>query len=446
MFRRVLVIAAASIATAACSSSDSGSIQIVTGEETDTFTRAPAPTELEIQSVDTSGKTTTLSTARLPATTVDLGSLDENTIASLRVTGLDAKGNPVVFGATLPLLFGGLNGLTVPVFVQRVGELARLPGLLGSSRQAPVLADVQGEYVFVAGGASGEKTTELYDFGGFAPLSGPPTLPLSPASAAFVGTFGWLFGADGTARYFDLQDSSSASIPALAGGSFADIAGGATIVGDGGVQFIVGATRTTGTATGAVLQIDLNDASNPTYPYGAPTWLTLSAPRLGAAATWVSGRGLVVVGGDPAAPGVEIVPTGKTQGTPLPYPADPSTGVGATALSTETVLVAGGLLGAADPGARTIDLACAAGCAPVAWATPLAVPLVSAQAFTINASTAFVVGNQAFSGATHAYTVTSSALTEVPTKASHVNARALWSPVGSVAIVGGSSRIETFVF
>jgi hypothetical protein len=439
-----------------CSSSDSGSIQLVTGGETDTFTQSPVPTTLTVQAVDTSGNVTTLASAPLSAATIDLGQQDESTIATIEVTGSNSTGDSrIVFGASVPLIFGGLNGVTVPIFVQRVGQLARVPGGIGDTRQVPLLANVQGEYLFAAGGfpTSLATTTELYDFGGFSLLSSPPTLPLSPQSVAFVGTVGWFFASDGTATYFDLSSGSSVSIPALAGGSFADIAGGATIVGDNGVQFIVGATRTSGTPTSAILEIDPNDTSNASYQNGGPTWLALSAPRLGAAASWVTGTGLVVVGGSATAAGVEVLAesgttgTTATKGTGLLYPPDPSAFAGATTLSPSTVLVAGGVSATGtDPGVRTIDLGCMTSCSPNAWATPLTVPLGTAQAFTMSASEAFVVGNEVLTGATHTYTVTSTAMTEVPTKVTHTNARALWSPVGSIALVGGSDSIETFVF
>jgi hypothetical protein len=450
--RGSLLAVAGSLLAAACSSSDSGSIQIITGGETDTFTRSPVPAELVVQAVDTSGNTTTLATAKLPAATIDLGSRSESTIASLEVTGLaaDANRTRLIFGASVPLFFGGLNGATVPIFVQRVGELARLPGLLGDARQTPLLAVVQGQYLFAAGGAPSSLATtmDLYDFGGYSPVSSLPTLPLAPQSLAFVGTYGWFLASDGTAHFYDLGGGGDlGAIPPLPGGSFADVAGGTTIVGDSGVQYVVGATRTTGAPTAAVLAIDPNDSSNTNYPYGGPKWITLAAPRVGAAATWVSGRGLVVIGGSPTAAGVEIVSSGTTTGAPLGYPADPSVGAGATPLSTETVVVAGGLTPTGtDPGVRTIDLACAAACMPAPWGTPLAVPLGFAQAFTVSASEAFVVGNDALIGLTHAFTVTATATTEIPTKVPHSNARAIWSPVGSIAVVGGSGQIETFAF
>lgn len=433
---------------AACSSTDNGSIQLVTGEETDTFSRAPAPTKLRVDAVDSSGHVTTLSTTPLPAATVDLGTQSESTVATLDVTGLDASGSRIVFGASLPLFFGGLAGMTLPVFVQRVGELARMPGPLSDARQAPLLAQVQGQYVFVGGGleASTASTTQLYDFGQLAPLPSPPTLPLAPQSVAFVGTVAWLIGATGAADYFDFSSNGQADLPAPAGGSFADVAGGLTVIGDNGVQFIVGATRSSGAPTAAVLEIDPNKTSDPNYPFGGPTWLTLAAPRLGAAAAWVPGRGLVVVGGSSSAPGAELVSPGSTRGSALPYPPDPSVLGGATTLSNEIVLVAGGYTAAGDAGARTIDLTCTAQCAPVVWESGFPAPIVAAQAFTIDPANAFVVGSEIGTGSTHAFRLTSTTATEVPTKVPHSNARALWSPVGSVVLFGGSDLIESFVF
>jgi hypothetical protein len=431
----------------ACSSSDSGGIQLVTGGETDTFTRAPAPTRLRVDAVDPSGKVTTLSTTSLPATTIDLGSHSENTVSALNVTGLDATGNRVVFGASLPLFYGGLAGVTLPVFVQRVGELARLPGALSDARHAPLLAQVQGQYLFVGGGTESATatTTQLYDYGALAPLPSPPTLPFAPQSVAFVGTVAWLFSASGTASYYDFSTGGQATIPPLAGGSFADVTGGATVAGDGGVQFIVGATRTSGAPTAAVLQIDAASTAKPAYLYGGPTWLTLTAPRLGASSAWVTGRGLVVVGGSASAAGAEIVAPGATKGSALPFPPDDSVDCGATALDNQTVLVAGGISATVgSPGVRAIDLRCSSQCAPVAWEPSL--PVASAQAFTIDPASALVVGSEFVTGATHVFRVTTAKATEIPTKVPRAYARAIWSPVGSVLLVGGASLVESFVF
>jgi hypothetical protein len=140
-------------ALAGCSSQTTGTLQIITGEETDTFTRDPVPVSLEVDSIDSSGNTTKLATASLPATTIDLGTIDQTTVATLALTGTDAANARVVYGQSVVWEFGGLDGLTAPLFVQRTGDLARLPNPLSDSRSPPLLAVFEGRYLLVAAGA-----------------------------------------------------------------------------------------------------------------------------------------------------------------------------------------------------------------------------------------------------------------------------------------------------
>jgi hypothetical protein len=126
---------------------------------------------------------------------------------------------------------------------------------------------------------------------------------------------------------------------------------------------------------------------------------------------------------------------------------DDSVGGGAATLDNETVLVAGGAsftVGAS--GVRTIDLACSAGCAPKVWEPTLPVPLVFAQTFALDPANGIVVGSELSSRATHVFRLTSAAATEIPTKVPHTDARAVWSPVGSIVLFGGSGQIESFFY
>src|SRR5258708_26767645 len=100
LFVRVVIVAGA--ASSGCNASPSGTIQLVTGGEADALTRSPAVTRLEVQAVDASGHATTLATASLPASSIDLGGQSESTVAALRVTGSDAMRQRVVSGASLP--------------------------------------------------------------------------------------------------------------------------------------------------------------------------------------------------------------------------------------------------------------------------------------------------------------------------------------------------------
>jgi hypothetical protein len=441
---------------AACSSSPSGSLQLVTGGETDTFTRSPAPTSIRVQAVDTSGNATTLATASLPTSTIDLGNLDENTVSTLVVQGLDASGKTLVYGQTIPLQYGTLESATLPVFVQRTGELARMPSSMSDSRPAPVLASVQGQYLFVGGGSDSSvaTTTALFDFEGLAPLSNPPAMPFAPTTVAFAGPYAMLIdqASKNNATYFDFTSNTAVSFTPPMGGSFADIAGGQVVIGDSGIEYIVGATRTTGMPTATVLVINTADSSNASWITGKLTWAALSAPRLGASASWVSGRGLVVTGGSATAPGVEVLaPMPATQGAALPFPPDASAGAGSAYLPSQNLLLVAGGFGPnnADAGVRTVDPACASNCAPKTWSS-LPVAIGNAQAFSFvasasstNPASGIVLGDGA-DGTTHAFLLASTAATEVPTKVPHKNARASISPLGSIVVVGGASEIESF--
>lgn len=437
---RLLVLALlAAVGSFACTSGPKGTIQLVTGEEGDTFTRSPVPTKLTVTSVDSSGQTKTLANATLPATSnVDLGSIDVNTQATLQVAGFDMDGNEVVYGQSIFMSLGALDGITVPVFVQRTGELARMSNPMPDMRGAPTLAIVGGRFLFVGGGNDSglASTSLLYDFGVFAPVQGAINSAQVAKSAVFFGTQGFLIDEKGATAVDVAQDGSS-PVTAPTGASFADVAGGATVEADDGSQYVVGATRAAGAPTKAVYVVDSS---------GHTSWASLSATRLGAAAAWVKGTGLVVCGGSPTAAGVEVLGPGAASGVALAYPPDPSTGGGATSLDAQHVLVAGGVTEAGDDaGVRAIDLSCnSSACAPAAW-PPLPQPLTPAQAFANDAADVLVVGDDA-SGTTQVFRLTPGAPpTPVPTKVPHKGARAIISPMGSVVLYGGAGEIESFV-
>jgi hypothetical protein len=453
--RLILCLAALSAASLAvsCSSSESGTLQLVTGQETDTFTQAPVPVSLEVDSIDSSGTATQLATASLPTSQIDLGSFDPTAAGIVQVTAFDPLHPRILAGQSVVVLFGDIAGIALPVFIQRVGEFARLPEPPSDSRPSPVVGVISGRYVVVTGGSDPTlaTTTTIYDLANMTPISPSVTLPATPTSMAFDtnssgDSIGWLINGAGVSQY-DFSNGSSASVILPTGPSYLDVAGGATVSAPDGSQYIVGATRTTGAPTSAVLALDSS---------GNPSWLTLSEPRLGAAAAWVPSVGLVVIGGNGMATGVDAhgvevitVATAST-GAALDYPPDPSMGSGAAALGGSQVLVGGGTLpNGSSAGVRVIDLSCIAQCAPTAWPS-LDIPIGSAQAFAIDATSAVVVGSELPAGAapglTHVYKVTSAVATEVPTKVPHHFAAAVASPigvVGSVLLLGGAPAIES---
>jgi hypothetical protein len=419
---------------------------------------------LQVTWIDSSGVAHPIVDAGLPATSIDLGSFDQGDDGMIEVTGEDADGGIVLFGSSIPTSFGALDGIIVPIFVQRVGAFARLPNPEeNDARTFPVLAVVGGRYLFITGGLpmSSADSTQLYDLAGLAPLSNPPTLSAPPLSLAVVESD----AGDQVADTFDdagltqLDLTSGYELPGTlpTGPTAADIAGGATIQAAGS-QYIVGGTRTNGNPTSAVLKID---------PAGNWSWLQLTQPRWGAAAVWIDAIGLVVLGGNPTASGdagagaESTNPTG-TAFVPLTnIPPDPSVSSGAATLDDkQVVLLAGGLLpDGSDPGVRVIDLSCEAPCTPKRTWTSLPMPLGWAQAFSNRSSSGpatavYVVGSELLTQTTRLFVLTPSAAVppptaaEVPTKVIHTGASAVPSPIGppgSLLLFGGAPEIESFV-
>ncbi|HXN32185.1 MAG TPA: hypothetical protein VN894_09995, partial [Polyangiaceae bacterium] len=90
-------------------------------------------------------------------------------------------------------------------------------------------------------------------------------------------------------------------------------------------------------------------------------------------------------------------------------------------------------------------LACNMQCAPASWAAlPNPLPLIPAQVFASGPANALLVGDDP-SGTTRVYRLTATATASVASKVTHMGARAIVSPLGSVVLVGGASEIESFV-
>ena len=179
---------------------------------------------------------------------------------------------------------------------------------------------------------------------------------------------------------------------------------------------------------------------------GKVTFLTMGAARLGAAVVWAKGRGLLVLGGNELAPGVELLPKGATGAVALPFPPDATRGASAAMLNATTVVVAGGSDAKANPQAtRTFDLTCALSCTTASWSGALAQVLIPTQLFATSPTTALLVGDDA-SGATHTVRLDAAGATEVATKIPRLRARASRVATGSIVLVGGGSAIlESYV-
>jgi hypothetical protein len=406
----------------ACSSTPSATIDVVTGEEADALTRAPAPATLIVESVDASGKSKEIARTSLPAAAdLSLGDVSSTDVGAIRVTGVDAAGNTLVRGETLLFQFGALEAGSLSVFVQRTGELARVPASPGVSLDSPVADTVLGRYIIAASGTS----SILYDLLSNESLTAPAFSRPARSMATYNSVL--LVVDEQGATTFDLSTSYTGDLQTPSGGTFAEVAGGATVNAPDGSSYIVGGTRVGGDPTARVLRLTKD---------GIVTFASLATPRLGACATWIEGRGLVVVGGSATEAGVEVLAATATQGTSLPFPSDASTGCGAAALDGSHVVVAGG-----GSDARTLDLGCSVDCKPTPW--PGSIPLGHAQVVTLAADAALVVGDDA-TGASRVFRAAAAGAREIPLRVPRRNARLVPLPNGAAAVVGGAPAIETY--
>ena len=308
----VACAALAAFTCSACSSTPTATFTVTTGEETDAFSRAPAPTTLVVDVLDLAGNAQEVARAALPADTLALGDKGRTDVGAIRVTALDATGKALLRGETLYVQFGALEDSPLEVFVQRLGELARMPG--GSAvLDGPKLAVTNARYVVAASGTD----VLVYDLLLLRALPGIPAFPRPARSLVTFGTAAIVIDEQG-ATTVDLSTAQTADLAAPAGGTFAEVAGGSTVTAPDGSAYVVGGTRTSGGLSQRVLAISKD---------GAVAFATLAVPREGACATWVEGRGLVVVGGNAVgaganatAAGAEVIAPGSRAGRSAPLP------------------------------------------------------------------------------------------------------------------------------
>jgi hypothetical protein len=432
----VLTISAFTIGglVVACSTLESGTIGLITGgddagpfneppcaEGGDGAFCGPAPTSIVISEVtiengdggtfDAESKPTILGKQPYSGgATITLPQISSDDVDILQATAYDSADAAVIFGQTLPVAVGGIDGLTLDLFVQRKGQFAIMPSPWRSPPTSPLLTTMlEGRYILVASQKSSQAL--LYDMLLWANVENEDggqaatTLPCTPLSVAAVpGTTFMLLicnttdvgspvgcekitsnasGGDLIALQYDISgESLCTQVTAPSTSTWQSVAGGATVVAPNGDAFIVGGTRSPSLKLGpsssafkigaAVEDAEGGIAST----YASP--ITLNAMREGAVAVWspYQAGSLVVLGGNEvvdgsvgSAAGVEYVSgvtpdAGTAMTTSTGYAGDPTVGEGAALLDSSHILVAGGTLNGRVAPARVFDLSCGMSMAP----------------------------------------------------------------------------------
>jgi hypothetical protein len=417
------------VVAAACSSKPTATLDVVTGGEADAFSKQPTPATIVVEEVGTDGVPKELSRSAYPADTLSLGDVGQNDVAAIRVTAIDGAGKPLLRGESLFVQFGALSDTTFEIYVQRTGELARLPRQPGVKLDAPMVDVLLGRYIVAASGTA----TMLYDLLFLQALTTLPTLPRNAASLATYGTVTLAIDENG-ASTLDLSDGTTAEQPSPVGGTWGEVAGGMTVHSSDGTSYVIGGTRTAhGGPSARVLKIGAD---------GALSFASLITPRLGACATFVTGRGLVVYGGSATGAGAEVLAPGTAQAAALPYASDAVTSCGIATLDATHIVVAGGTRqGVPDAPPSAFDLGCAADCHPAVWHDVVALP--RAQGDGLAGDAALFIGDDA-AGNSHAFRCSPDACREIPLKVPRQGARVVPLPDGSTGMVGGVPEIETY--
>lgn len=412
-------------------------LQIVTGQETDTFTQSPAVTKVRIEARTTGGDVFAAETT--PGGSFDLGDVPQDEPLAIDVTGTSEDGLAVVRGRTLSaVLPAAFASDDIPVFVQRVGAWARPPGALDRAHvNAP--ACVLGErFVATTGGSSAADNNGAADvtFGDHYDLLAWNTAvsgALPVAAGSLVGRYDGMLMVGDAGANFVTASAAPTTVPVPSGlASFADVSGGMVVESPAGTSYIVGATRPERPTQG-VLGFGAD---------GLVTALTLVQERTGAASAWAEGVGLVVVAGSATAPGFELVPDGQTAFVARDLPPDPTVGAAAVSLGKGRMLLIGGVTSTnTSAPTRTWDPSCSSGCTMIdVIGADLPIPLINSRGFALGGGRVLVVGHETSAKQlvrVFEVDIDKPLVVERPLREPRSGATAFPAPNGTLALLGG---------
>ncbi len=415
-------------------------VEVMTGQETDTFSLDPAVTRVELRAVGNDGANLGSASAA-PGGELSLGALSTETLARFEVHGYDVDGELRVRGRSLSVVLGGIESGFVPVFAQRVERWSRPPGKLDHSHVGGVGGVLAERYLMLAGGdALGADPAKVafYDLLSWGGSEGP-TLDLVPDSLVVsADARAVLVIAGERAQWVEFDTGVIVDVEPPEGlSSFADVSGGRAVVGSD-AAYVVGATRD-GAATDRVLVVEADRSLRTAR---------LVRARAGAAAVWVEGEGLVIAGGSMESPGVEVLSYDPEDvvltSDPRPFAIDDVAGATAVAVNDGGAvwLLCGAASDGTSAGVRQLDLA---GCIDDCEATEVfdqPRDLTRCSAFS-TPSGVLLTGDTA-AGETVAFNISADGqtVTALDFREPRFGATTIAAPNGTLAVLGGSDGTE----
>lgn len=415
-----------------------GVMELTSGLETDPW---DGVARTEVSRVSSDGTVTELIEAPGVVESFKLG---KSGVGSYRIEGFDADGDLRVSGASMPMAAAGLAARTIPLLVGTAGEFARPTLLEHVPGASPRLAPFGDRWVLVVGAGAaddGRVETDLFDVGFWRALSDPPRLPCpgDPCRVESLSVtqdnYAILIGPGG-AKWFDLELQGFDDLVLPEGTSPEELSGGDVIQRPDGGAYLVAGTRK-GEPSAAVLEIE---------PDGFLVRRDMLVPRQGAAAAWVDGRGLVVIGGSESGAGVELLPDGASAFVSLPFPSDPTYGAALAVHDSSRIERLGGISladGLHQPSVM-YELGCGSDCEATPSGDALELEAVQAHVLPETDSTIFI-GTDSF-GISRCYSHTPEGLLELPALRDERRwASAIVLATGQLGVFGGVDSEDSAV-
>ena len=404
-----------------------GQVKLEPGLES-TLWPDPPPSRVNITTTSEDGTTHDFKQYDGP---VDGFSLGLGDLARFHLRAADSQGNTLVSGDSIFIDPRGVAERVVPLVVGSAGKLGRVDQP-AESFSAPIefSGSIASRYLFSVSGREGR----LYDLGLWR-ASQAFDVPCPSETDCTIETVlvqqGWtaVFIGPSGASYLDFSTGATGFLEDLDGGGYADVSGGQVLSGPDDEIYVVGATRTSAPSD-RVLRIAADNTLSV---------IRLASARQGAAAAYLAGRGLLVVGGSADAAGAEQLKPGADAFDTLDLPSDATSGAGLFESSAGIIRV-GGALADAPAEMQRIDLGCAAPC-PKQRAGPAVDSSAPVQLQTIEGGEVLLLGTGSDgNGALYRIDADSLPVSLEPVSTTPRSPGLLsLLPTGQVALTGGSS-------